>query len=107
MRQAQTASRWLRIVAEHYDMPLSIMARQLGTAQALAVEAARLLHAAAHTAAARLVATDARPPSGGDLLDRLTRAYYTPLMDAKKQQQRAATKKALAAELRAQQAGAP
>lgn len=79
------------------------MARQLGTARALAYEAARLLHVAARRTAERLVGEDAKAPTGDDLLDRLTRAYYGPLMDAKKEQARAKARAALESEMRQQQ----
>jgi hypothetical protein len=102
MRQAQTTTRWLSLVAEHYGVPVVAMARTLGTPQALAVEAARLLHTAAQRTAERLVSADEKPPTGGDLLDRLTRAYYAPLMDAKKAQVRAQSKKAIDAELKSE-----
>jgi hypothetical protein len=102
-RQSQLTSRWLGIVAEHYDTPRVVMARHLGTPAALAIEVARLLHRAARLTAERLVRDDGTPPAGTDLLDRLTLAYYTPLLDAKKAAARAKAKVAFDAELRQQE----
>lgn len=103
LRLSQTSSRWLRVVADHYEMPLPVMASQLGTVRALAYEAARLLHAAARREAEGLVGRDGKPPEGADLFDRLTRAYYNPLMETKREASRAKTRAVLDAEIRQQQ----
>lgn len=90
------------MVADHYEQPIAVMARQLATPEALAVEAARLLVRAARLTAERLVAQDGRPPEGADFFDRLILAHYTPLFEAKKAAARANQKKAFDAEMKAQ-----
>lgn len=77
--------------------------RQLGTANNLAIEIARVLHAHAQSEAARLLAADAEAPTGSDLIDRLIRAYFLPAQAEQRAAQAERTRAALAAEFKEQE----
>ena len=74
----------------------------LRTLHALQEEVATLLNDMARDEAVRLVADDAKPPVGDDLLSELTRRYHYALFADKKKQAKEAASRAFAAEAKAE-----
>lgn len=101
--QASTIHRWLYEVAEHYNIPLVVLARQLRTTQQLAVEIARLLNTSARDEARHLVSERKRIPAQVDLYSRLVHAHAQPLLERQQAADRARSSAALGAEVRQQQ----
>src|SRR5215471_8164507 len=75
---AARASRWLRILADRWDRPVSSVSRELRTAPALAIEVARLLDRRAREEAASYFDTYPPRPLPQDT-DWLTRHHYAIL----------------------------
>lgn len=74
-------SRWLRILADKWDRPVSSIARELRTGKALAIEIARLLDRHAREEASSLL--DSKKPLPPDA-DWLTRHYFTLYQEERK-----------------------
>jgi hypothetical protein len=100
--QAATLHRWLHEVAEHYNTPLVVMARQLRTTQHLAVEVARLLNTTARLEARTLVQDRKRIPDPSDLWSRLVYCHAQPFLEQQKKVDRERANAAFTSELRQQ-----